>query len=600
MDRIGIGRRRRSSRPSGPSIRPSFSFRLGFLRRVIEQDCQLIGFALRVPHCKSYAIDAAALLEIVDRSELSPNDRSDLPSRVILLPRPTAEWPIGSTRAIGWRSIGGCSFTFAFTLPWRQASMARREPVRSSAEEHRLPIGIRWKAGVFPRPRRCAEPSSALALQRIQQIGAAAFEEIRLVLYQENFLLPPASDWSRYVEFAAVYLELRCSAQVSCRAVFPAWTIHSRSKPYSRRTWTRMPCFRPRGRRGPSTLRIGAKSITWPTVRRRRTRRSPLVRNAHGTPANEVPRADAAIAAAGLAGKHRSRGDLSRRRQCAPADMVDRVQDAPKMDLYRLVRRLQAALELDASDPQPWQDLLLVLARQTAEGFRTPESRLLYDLQKVCVDHEREIYTVDVVEWAISLGRRPVKRPLPHQRDVLMLRHSRLASRRLAVVRLTESQRERLAVLIRAATERVESRLREQLRPILTATLDEVGLRPRNTPEAVVRKKLIEELLDQIVDRGFFTMGILRDAISRNNLKLPDISGAGDFLHGDELLRRSPPGDRARWRVPCRRVVLARHAAPQLASVRNGRRSICNPVCHRALRRGLLDAGLFAPHGRNL
>ena len=108
-----------------------------------------------------------------------------------------------------------------------------------------------------------------------------------------------------------------------------------------------------------------------------------------------------------------------------PADMVDRVQDALKMDLYRLVRRLQAALELDASDPQPWQDLLLVLARQTAEGFRTPESRLLYDLQKVCVDHEREIYTVDVVEWAISLGRRPVKRPLPHQRDVLMLRHLR-------------------------------------------------------------------------------------------------------------------------------------------------------------------------------
>ena len=44
-------------------------------------------------------------------------------------------------------------------------------------------------------------------------------------------------------------------------------------------------------------------------------------------------------------------------------------------------------------------------------------------------------------------------------------------------------------------------------------------------------------MLDQIVDRGFFTMGILRDAISRNNLKLPDISGAGDFLHGDELLR---------------------------------------------------------------
>ena len=56
-------------------------------------------------------------------------------------------------------------------------------------------------------------------------------------------------------------------------------------------------------------------------------------------------------------------------------------------------------------------------------------------------------------------------------------------------------------------------------------------------PERVARKKLVEELLDQIGERGFLAMGDLRDAISRNNLKLPDLSDLRDFLRGDQLLR---------------------------------------------------------------
>ena len=36
---------------------------------------------------------------------------------------------------------------------------------------------------------------------------------------------------------------------------------------------------------------------------------------------------------------------------------------------------------------------------------------------------------------------------------------------------------------------------------------------------------------------AFFTLGDLRDALSRNNLKQPDFAGAADFLRGDALLR---------------------------------------------------------------
>ncbi len=79
--------------------------------------------------------------------------------------------------------------------------------------------------------------------------------------------------------------------------------------------------------------------------------------------------------------------------------------------------------------------------------------------------------------------------------------------------------------------------LRQRVRPQLVAVLDEVGLAPQNLPERVARSKLVEELLDQIGERGYLAMGHLRDAISRNNLKLPDLSRPRSFLEGDQLLQ---------------------------------------------------------------
>jgi hypothetical protein len=158
-------------------------------------------------------------------------------------------------------------------------------------------------------------------------------------------------------------------------------------------------------------------------------------------------------------------------------------------------------------------------------------------LQKVCVDHEREIYTVDLVEWAGSWGQRPIRRGLPSQREVLMSKHLRSATRRLAVVRLSDGQREQLSGLLCDAVTRAEQRLRQRLRPRITAALDDVALVPVNRPEKVARQKLIEELLDRVVERGFLTMGDLRDGLSRNNLKLPDSANPRAFLQGDQLLQ---------------------------------------------------------------
>ena len=60
---------------------------------------------------------------------------------------------------------------------------------------------------------------------------------------------------------------------------------------------------------------------------------------------------------------------------------------------------------------------------------------------------------------------------------------------------------------------------------------------PRNPPEETAFRKMIEELLDRITAAGFFTFGDLRDAISRNSLKMADLADPQEFVRGDPLLR---------------------------------------------------------------
>src|SRR5262249_27716249 len=163
-------------------------------------------------------------------------------------------------------------------------------------------------------------------------------------------------------------------------------------------------------------------------------------------------------------------------------------------------------------------------------GTWTPEGRLLYDLQKVCTDFEREVYAVDLVEWLLSLGRRPVKRHLPNQRLVLMVRPLRGAPPRPPGLPPPYPERRRLIDLILQAEHRTEGRLRDLLRVPLRNALTEVGLVPANFAEQVSRDKLVEELLDHVAERGHFAMGDLRDAVARNRLKLPDLSGPAEVL----------------------------------------------------------------------
>ncbi len=476
------------------------------LRRVIKQHAGIAGFGLRVPHRKTYAISRDELLAIVDLAELDLAAEITLAERLILLARPTPQ------------RIATLSTDELLLKYWRLLFHAR---VHLAFEQ--LQAEGRFDAATLAR--------------RIAQIGQAEFAEIRSVLRQEDYLLPPRDELSTYIEFAAVYLELRFFAEDLLRSYFPelrdlnridevlstdvdgpgllaATRLAGAPDPQQhaeavREAAERLHQRRPVRAASPRSAlqyRRGMEKARLAAVRGNVVRAAVLRMQASGYVQDE----DAAVARA-----------------------------AATADLQRLSRRLHAACGSAAADVDEWSKALAPLLEYASRGVWTREARLLYDLQKVCLDHERGVFALNLWPWLWSLGKQPLKRPLPGQRDVLMVKHLRSARSRLAAVRLTERSRRRLQHLFETAVHRTESKLRSSFRPKIDGALDQVGLVPQNLPERVARRKLVDELLDRIVERGFLTMSDLRDAPSRNNLKLPDLdlSGLAPWLSGDQLLQ---------------------------------------------------------------
>jgi hypothetical protein len=477
------------------------------LRRVIRAHCHLRAWGLSTAQRKSYVIRREPLLELANAAELGVDSGDELSDVVILLERPSPEDLVATPAQ---QVLVRC---------WRLLFHAR---VHLALERE------------IARGRLTAAEIG----QRIRQIGVVEFEEIRTVLAQEDMLLPPGDDATAYVEFAAVFLELRCFAEGLLRSYFPASEDHAAVAAVLARDVDAaaiLEATRPPGAPDPQDC-VDFAPPELPgaagDVDDEADDVAPLPSEA---PYRKLmARAEKAAAAGNIV---RAAMLKARAERWAPRKLAARVRAAIRDDVNRLVRRLRAALEIRDGDAETWEEPLAALVEQTRRGIWTVEARLLYDLQKVCIDVEREIYTVDVIRWAISLGKWPAKRLLPSQRDVLMSKHLQTAARRLTAVRLSSAHRRQLSQLIGAARVRAEERIRERFRPLIGDTLDEVGLRPRNIPERVARKKLVEELLDLVSERGFITIGLLRDALSRNNLKLPDYSGPGDFLRGDQLLQ---------------------------------------------------------------
>ncbi|MGO9464302.1 MAG: hypothetical protein ACLQVF_09120 [Isosphaeraceae bacterium] len=477
------------------------------LRRVVRVDRGLRW--LVGEHPTSYVIAGAALQAIVDGTELGRAPAAPWPSTALLIAQPEPE-------ELAQKDSG-----VVLTEVWRRLFRARVERELDAAFESAK-----------------IEPAGLAA--RIDAIGPTEFEEARAVLRQDGLLLAPASDLAAYTEFAAVFLELTCFDPAARAIVFPAIESAVSVESVLARDLDGQALLagtRPTGAPEPSPppSEDGAdgeietpvetieddEPLEEPAAARVREERLAALARTAAARGNTVRAAILWTRLANRAGPE--------------ADQAARA--AARAALRQLAVRLRKALFVQKGEASLWVEALVPLLKLAASGFWSPERRLLYDLQSVCIDHEREVFRLEPFRWLLSLGRRPLKHPLPHLREVVMSKHLRSAAKWLHRVRLPRDARVRLEGLLGPAVNRAEEALRRRFRPWVDSTLESEWARPGNLPERVAYRKLVEEMIDPIVARGFTTLGDLRDAASRGNLKLSDLSGPGEFFRGDRLLQ---------------------------------------------------------------
>ena len=458
------------------------------LERLIQQVAGLSAFPWRVPHRECLLIDRQELFRHAEQDEIDLEPGRLLPSKVILLARPANERQAGmddgQVLLEYWRRLFHCAIHRELSAAWS------RKP-----------------------------PTDIDVQSRVARLGRAAFAEIRYVLGRDRCLLTPADDRSVYAEFAAVYLELRYFSPALVSVYFPG--LPSRSDVDS---------LLAEDIPDPKSIFEGIRPPDAPEPTPPDEGRSD---EAH----DYFRRLERAAAAAAARGNDVRAAILhTKASRVAPALLTPVARQEAAQDLQRLVERLRAALHLDDEHVAGWLQDLPALLDRADQGPRPVEAALLFDLQRACTEHEREAYALDVVEWLLTAGRRPVQRPLPGLRLVRIARLVRDAARRLTTARLAEAERRHLAGLLHEAVRGCEERVRQRVGPALADAFLDAGLQPKSTPERVAFAKMVEELLDRTTDQGYFTFGDLRDVISRNGLKVPDLAGPEEFLRGDPLL----------------------------------------------------------------
>src|SRR5262245_2041563 len=351
--------------------------------------------------------------------------------------------------------------------------------------------------------------SDALVQSALRDLGRARWHAIRAVLEEENLIDASDPDRVAYREFVAFAFEVLYFDPADWDAYFPG-----------------LP-------RDAEPLRVAARLVGAGAVRDR-TCPTGLVEESR--PPSVAPRAQAEDIPIRVEltddGRRRLAEFAAQGNDLAAAILLHQSDDPGGRDaLTRLVDRLRSLLDWSPAEVTRWQAPVGDLLPRAAAGGWPIERKLLHEFQAACLAVERPTYAVDVSEWAITFGNRPIKRRLTKPRWLNALRHLRAAQR------YAERLGSGIAHELDHAVHVAEDKARAALRPEIVGTLDAVGLVPGSVADRLSRDKLVEELLDTACVRGFLRIGDLRDAIARNRVKLPDLSGVGELVRGDPLIR---------------------------------------------------------------
>lgn len=189
---------------------------------------------------------------------------------------------------------------------------------------------------------------------------------------------------------------------------------------------------------------------------------------------------------------------------------------------------------------------------------------LLQDLQSAYIDPNREYFRFNLWPWLVTMGRKPIRIALPAVALLKKIKLLKLIMKRLYQLQVREKDLLHFKEAIGYAYHRTDEELREKLGPEINEALMKAGIKPRivwvpgedaeilplsSTPtsakdfaqglqqETIAFGKIREEVLDQLVIKGRTQFTDLRDIVSRNHLKMDDLTGPLEFISGDQLLR---------------------------------------------------------------
>jgi len=365
------------------------------LENMVREAGHFSGLMWRVPHRESFIVDRQTLYRHVEQEELALGPDQLLPVTVMLLAWPEAE----------------------------ELEAANSGPLLRKYWQWLFHISVHmhlenlWAEGKL---------TAAGVRERMARLGPTRVEEIRMVLVQDHYLPPDPDERSVYIEFAAVFLELASFSAHMLPIYFPSIRdLEAVEKALSQDVpaaalYQRT---RPAGASEPVARTAGsseeAHEYYWKLARS----------------SDEAAQQGNVVRAA-----------IQRRRAARVASTARAytTRQAAVTGLLSLLERLQKALDLGPEEVEEWRKLLPALLDKADQGRGAVEAALLYDLQQVCLDYEHEIYSLDLVEWLLSGGKRPIKRPLPGQRVVRVTRTLRGAVPRLTMARLTDEDRNRL------------------------------------------------------------------------------------------------------------------------------------------------------------
>lgn len=469
------------------------------VRRIISADLDLPLLRARVPHRDSIALPPARLLELADDVWALP---APLPETILLVARPQAEAFAAAGRPALVRE-------YARLLSHARLDVAARELLAEESIDG-------------PDFRDLAE-----------RVGELPFAEATAVLVQEGLVRDASDRREAMAEFIATVLEMAEFSPALLPAWFPAVDDHDRL--------VRLFDTLVDGDR--ILARLRPVIVQWPSEPDRPDS-LPAAAGPPPPPGGLTRRAAAFVRRRTLAAARRGndvRGALLQWRleTLSRGDDAGRARAARGLGrrVNRLVERFERAVGLGGVSREDATAAVAAVVERAAGSAWSQPARFLYDLQKICVDCERESYRTRLVAWAVSLGGVPLITPLPSQRVALVHRHAAAAFHRLPALRLEGPLGDVATALVTAALETTETAVRTRLAPPIRGSLTAAGFEPETLVEQAAFDKLVDELLDGIVERGFESFGNVRDAVSRSQVKLADLSGIGELVAGDSLLR---------------------------------------------------------------